>query len=137
MQPDYKDLEEKYKKEVIFKMIEKFGYKNVMAVPKIEKVIINTCFGKLIYGKSSKEQEEIKKAISEDLAMITSQKPIFTKARKSISGFKIKKGGVIGAKVTLRRRRMYDFLKKLIHIVLPRSRDFKGIEKSSFDKKGI
>lgn len=129
-------LKEKYEKEVIPEMIKKFGYKNKMAVPKIEKVMVNTSFAKLISGKSSEEAEKIQEAILNDLALICGQKPIVTKAKKSISGFKLKKGKVIGAKVTLRRKRMYDFLERLIHIALPRSRDFQGIDQKSFDKKG-
>lgn len=116
--------------------MEKFGYKNKMAVPKIEKVVVNIGFGRLVSGKTSKEKEEIIKSILEDLTLITGQKPILTKAKKSISSFKVRKGDPIGAKVTLRKKMMYDFLERLIHIVLPRSRDFRGIETSSFDKKG-
>ena len=129
-------LSEKYKKEVIPAMIKKFGYKNPMAVPKIEKVVINTSFGKLISGKTSEEKKKIIDSILRDLSLITGQRPIITGARKSIAGFKIRKGAPIGAKVTLRKKRMYDFLERLIHIALPRSRDFTGIPLSSFDKKG-
>jgi len=129
-------LKEKYKKEVVPKMMERFGYKNAMAIPKIEKVIINTGFGRLIVGKTPEEQKKILDSISEDLALISGQRPILTEAKKSISGFKIRKGLLIGAKVTLRRKRMYDFLERLIQIALPRSRDFRGIPSSSFDKNG-
>jgi len=129
-------LKDKYQKEVIPQMMEKFGYKNPMAVPKIEKVIINTGFGRLIVEKTSEEQKKILDSISEDLALISSQRPILTKAKKSIAGFKIRKGLPIGAKVTLRRKRMYDFLERLIQVALPRSRDFRGISLSSFDKNG-
>jgi len=129
-------LPEKYKKEVVPAMMQKFSYRNEMAVPKIEKVLVNTGFGRLVSEKTSKEQEGIIKSILEDLTLITGQKPILTKAKKSISGFKIRKGDPVGAKITLRKKMMYDFLERLIHIVLPRSRDFQGIESSSFDKKG-
>ena len=129
-------LQEKYKKEVIPEMMKKFGYKNSMAVPKLLKVTVNTGFGKLISGKTSEEQKKILNSILDDLAFITAQHPVLTKAKKSISGFKIRKGLPIGAKVTLRRKKMYDFLGRLIHIALPRSRDFRGIEPSSLDKKG-
>ncbi len=129
-------LKEKYEKEVVPAMMEKFGYKNKMAVPQIKKVVLNTSFAKLISGKSTEEAEKIYEAILNDLALIAGQKPILTKARKSISGFKLKKGKPIGAKVTLRRKRMYDFLERLIHIALPRSRDFQGIDPKSFDKRG-
>lgn len=129
-------LKEKYKKEVIPAIQEKFGYKNPMAVPKIEKVVVNIGFGRLISGKTSEEQKKIFTAISNDLALICGQKPVLTKAKKSISGFKIREGMLIGAVVTLRGRKMYDFLERVIHIALPRSRDFRGIDLKSFDKKG-
>lgn len=129
-------LKDKYQKEVIPQMMEKFGYKNKMAVPKIEKVVLNVGFGRLISGKSSDEQKKIYESILNDLTLIAGQRAILTFAKKSISGFKTRKGLAIGAKVTLRRKRMYDFLERLIHIALPRSRDFRGIEKKSFDQKG-
>jgi len=129
-------LKEKYQKEVIPAMMERFGYTNKMAVPKIEKVIINTGFGRLISGKTGEEQKKIQDAILEDLSLITGQRPILTKAKKSISGFKIRKGMPVGARVTLREKRMGDFLERLIHIALPRSRDFRGIDPKSFDPKG-
>lgn len=129
-------LKEKYQKEVIPQMKEKFGYRNVMAVPKVEKVVINTGFGRLISGKTSDEQKKISEGILNDLSLIGGQRPVLTFAKKSISGFKIRKGVPVGARVTLRSQRMYDFLERLIHIGLPRSRDFRGIEQSSFDEKG-
>jgi len=129
-------LAEQYKKEVIPAMMKKFGYKNSMAVPKILKVTANTGFGKLISGKTSEEQKKILNSILNDLAFITAQHPILTKSKMSIAGFKIRKGLAIGVKATLRRGKMYDFLERLIRIALPRSRDFRGIKPSSFDKKG-
>jgi len=129
-------LKEKYKKEVIPQMMEKFGYKNPMAVPKIEKVVLNTSFGRLISGKTPEEQKKIYQPILEDLALICGQKPILKGAKKSISTFKIREGLPIGATVTLRRKRSADFLERLIHIALPRSRDFRGIDPKSIDKKG-
>lgn len=129
-------LQEQYKKEVIPKMMERFGYKNLMAVPKIEKVVINMGFGRLISGKTGDEAKKIREAILSDLSLICGQRPVLRKAKKSIAGFKIRKGMDIGAKVTLRRRKMFDFLEKLINIVLPRSRDFHGIPFKSFDSKG-
>jgi len=129
-------LKEKYTKEVIPAMIEKFGYKNKMAVPKIKKVVLNIGFGKMVYDKSSKEREKIYKPILNDLSMISGQLPVLTEARKSISGFKLRKGMPIGAKVTFRGQRMYDFLDRLINIALPRSRDFRGIKATAFDKRG-
>ena len=129
-------LKDKFEKEVIPAMMDKFGYKNKMAVPKIEKVIINTGFGKEISGKTSDEQKKISESILNDLSLIAGQRPILTKAIKSISSFKIRKGLPIGAKVTLRGKKMDDFLMRLIHIALPRSRDFRGINPKSLDKKG-
>ena len=129
-------LKEKYTKEVIPAMMKKFGYKNVMVVPKIEKVVVNTGFGKMIINKTSDEQKKTFKLIFDDLASICAQKPILTKAKKSISGFKLREGMSIGAKVTLRGRKMNDFLERVIHIALPRFRDFRGIDLKSFDKEG-
>lgn len=129
-------LKEKYEKKVVPEMMKKFNIENKMAVSKIEKVVVNTSFGKLVSGKTKEEQERISRQIIEELSMIVGQKPILTKAKDSISGFNIKKGQPIGAKVTLRRNRMYDFLERLINVALPRSRDFKGIEKNWFDKFG-
>ena len=130
------DLKEKYQKEVIPKMMEKFGWKNPYQVPKIEKVVINSGIGKLITPLSSDKQKKLIEEISKDLALITGQKPCLRKAKRPISSFKLKKGMPIGLKVTLRKQRMYDFLARLIHIVLPRIRDFKGIDLKSFDKNG-
>jgi len=129
-------LKEKYKKEVIPAMQEKFGYKNVMAVPKIEKVVVNTGIGRLVIGKTSEEQKKIYNQILGDLSLICAQKPVLSKAKKSISGFKLREGMLIGAKVTLRGKRMYDFLERVIHIALPRVRDFRGIDLKCFDKNG-
>lgn len=129
-------LKQKYIKEVIPKMQKEFGYKNLMAVPCVEKVVINSSFGKLISGKTSQEVKKIKANISEDLALITGQKPMLIKAKKSIAGFKLREGMEISAKVVLRKRRMYDFLERLIYITFPRSRDFRGINSDSIDKNG-
>ncbi len=129
-------LQDKYRKEVIPEMMKKFGCKSPMAVPKIEKVIINTGFGKLVVGKSSDEQKKISEAILNDLSLLAGQKPILTKAKKSIAGFKTRIGLAIGAKVTLRGKKMNDFLERLIYVALPRSRDFRGIDIKSFDKSG-
>lgn len=129
-------LQNKYRKEIIPIMMEKFGYRNAIAVPKIEKVVINTGFGRLVVGKTSDEQKKFQGAILNDLVLITGQKSILTKAKKSISAFKIRKGMALGAQVTLRGKRMFDFLERLIYIALPRSRDFQGIDPKSFDKKG-
>ncbi len=129
-------LQEKYKKEVIPAMMEKFGYKNIMAVPRVKKVVINTGFGRIVALKTSDEQKKIYTAILDDLSLISGQRPVLTKAKKSIAGFKIREGMAIGAMVTLRGKKMYDFIEKLINIALPRSRDFRGIDAKSFDKEG-
>jgi len=129
-------LQEKYQKEVIPAMMEKFGYRNKMAVPKIEKVVINTGFGRLVSGKTSEEQKKIQDSVLQNLSLISGQRPVLTRAKKSISGFKTREGQVIGAAVTLRGKKMSDFLERLIHIAFPRLRDFRGIEINSFDKKG-
>jgi large subunit ribosomal protein L5 len=129
-------LPEKYNKEVVPEMIKKFGYKSRMAVPKIEKVVVNTGFGRLIVAKTSEEQKKFYNLVLNDLALICAQRPILTKAKKSIAGFKIREGMAIGAMTTLRGRKMYDFLERLIHIALPRLRDFRGIDTKSFGKEG-
>jgi len=129
-------LLEKYKKEVIPAMMTKFNFKSVMAVPKIEKVIVNSGFGRMITEKTSDEQKKICDAILNDLSLIAGQKPTLTRAKKSISTFKIREGLPVGARVTLRGKKMMDFLERLINIALPRSRDFRGIEQKSIDKKG-
>ncbi len=129
-------LKEKYNKEVVPVMQEKFGCKNKMAVPKIEKVVVNTGFGRLVVGKTSTEQKKIYTTILEDLALICGQRPVLTNAKKAISGFKTRKGMPIGGMVTLRKKKMYDFLERLIYIGLPRTRDFRGIDLKSFDKEG-
>lgn len=125
-------LKEIYKKEIIPKMKEIFGYKNDLAVPKLEKVVINVGLGEALKKKDPKIIEEAKNT----LIKITGQIPVETKAKKSISGFKIRKGQVVGLKVTLRREKMYDFVDKLINFVLPRTRDFRGISQKSLDEKG-
>ena len=129
-------LKEKYQKEVIPKMMEKFGYKNKMAVPRIEKVIVNTGFGRLIVGKGSDEQEKIQGPILEDLSLIVGQKAVLKRAKKSIATFKTRKGMPLGAAVNLRKDKMYDFLERFVFFALPRTRDFRGISQKSIDQKG-
>lgn len=129
-------LQEKYIKEAMPKMMEQFKYKNKMAVPKLKKVVVNFGFGKMTAGKTSSEREKIMNSFSNFLNLITGQKPVLTKAKKSIAAFKLRKGVPIGLKTTLRKKRMFDFLERLIWIVLPRTRDFKGISPSSIDKEG-
>lgn len=125
-------LKEIYKKEIIPKMKENFGYKNDLAVPKIEKVTINIGLGEALKKKDPKITEAAKNTILK----ITGQVPVETRAKKSISGFKIRKDQVIGLKVTLRKQKMYDFIDKLINVTIPRTRDFRGITQNSLDKKG-
>lgn len=122
----------KYRKDVIPAMREKFGYKNVMAIPKIEKVVVNVGYGRRAVSKDTKAIEKIE----QDLAKITGQKPAVRKAKKSISGFKLRQGLDVGFATTLRGRRMYDFIDRLISIALPRSRDFHGLDTKAFDQRG-
>ncbi|HOZ56073.1 MAG: 50S ribosomal protein L5 [Parcubacteria group bacterium ADurb.Bin316] len=123
-------LQEKYKKEIGPKLKEKFGYKNIMATPKLDKIVVNVGFGRHV-----KEKAHIDSVIA-GLTRITGQKPIQTKAKKAISAFKIKDGMIIGACVTLRGARMYDFVNKLINVTFPRVRDFRGISDKGVDRKG-
>ncbi len=129
-------LAEKYKKEVAPALKKQYGFKNIMAVPKITKVVINTGFGRKVTSAGSDERKKINKAVCDDLAIICGQAPVLTKAKKSISGFKLREGMAIGAMVVLRKKMMYDFLERLINIVLPRERDFQGIKADSVDKQG-
>jgi len=123
-------LKDRYKNKVIPQLKEEFGYKNTLAVPSLEKVVINVGLGRAI------SNPKIFEIVEEDLKLITGQKPVRTKARKSIAGFKLRKGMNIGLIVTLRGKRMYDFLDKLIHVVLPRVKDFRGIKNNAFDGQG-
>jgi large subunit ribosomal protein L5 len=129
-------LQEKYKKEVIPAMMKEFGYKNPMAVPKIKKVTLNTSFGKEAVTKTSGEREKLQNLVIADLSLISGQRPQLVKSKKSIAGFKLREGLEIGAKVTLRKRMMWDFLERLIYLSLPRSRDFKGLDPKSIDSRG-
>lgn len=119
-----------YKDEITPKMMEKFQYKNVMQVPKIERVVVNIGVGEAIQNPKALDG-----AVS-DLTIITGQKPVITRAKKSIAGFKLREGMPIGCKVTLRGDRMYEFLDRLINLSLPRVRDFRGISPSAFDGRG-
>lgn len=123
-------LKEKYEKEVMPALMEKLKYSGPMQVPKLEKVVINMGLGEL------KENPKALEFAMNDLMVITGQKPVVTKARKSIANFKLRQGMNIGCKVTLRGNRMYDFMDKLISIALPRVRDFRGISPDSFDGRG-
>ena len=129
-------LKEKYNKEAIPAMMEKFGYKNPMAVPSIKKVVLNSSFGKEVVSKTSGEREKIQNLVSQDLSLIAGQRTKLVKSKKSIAGFKLREGLEIAATVTLRKGRMWDFLERLIYLSLPRSRDFKGLDPKIIDKKG-
>jgi len=117
-------------------MMQKFGYRSRMAVPRIEKATVNTGFGKKAVALSGEEQRKLQGAVMEDLAAICGQKPVLTLAKKSIASFKLRKGQVVGAKVTLRRKKLEDFVDRLVNAALPRSRDFKGIDPKCLDEKG-
>ncbi len=121
-------LKEKYKTEVAPALKERLGLKNPMMVPRLEKVVVNMGTGI--------QDKDAMKSIVEDLASITGQKPVVTKARKSISNFKLREGMIVGAKVTLRHERMYEFLDRLINAAFPRIRDFRGIPEKGFDGNG-
>jgi large subunit ribosomal protein L5 len=123
-------LKERYKKEIVPSLVEKFNYSSVMEVPKLEKIVINMGVGDAVANAKSLD------TAVEELSALAGQKPVVTKAKKSIAGFKLREGMPIGAKVTLRGERMYDFLDKLISISLPRVRDFRGISKKAFDGRG-
>ena len=129
-------LQDKYNTEVIPEMMKKFGYKSRMAVPKIEKVVINTGFGRQITGKSGEEQKKFLEFTLKELAIISGQKSVLTMAKKAIASYKTRKGMPLGAKVTLRRKKMTDFLERLINLVFPRTRDFRGISPESADECG-
>lgn len=124
------DLRERYHQYVKGRLLEKFKYKNIHQIPKIEKITVNMGLGEAVANPKIIDQ-----AVNE-LAQITGQRPRICRARKSIAGFKLRKGMPIGVMVTLRGKRMYDFLTRLIHIALPRVRDFKGLPKSGFDGRG-
>ena len=125
------ELYRDYKERVIPALREKLGYKNVLEVPRVQKVVVNTCMG--THAADAKQALDDAKA---ELALITGQRPAETIAKKSISNFKLRKGQPIGAKVTLRGDRMYEFLERLIKMALPRIRDFRGISPKAFDGKG-
>ncbi|MBU1179206.1 50S ribosomal protein L5 [Patescibacteria group bacterium] len=123
------DLQKKYTEEVVPEMIKKFGYKNRMAVPKIQKVVVNSGIG------SVKDKEQIGR-VEKQIALIIGQKPLKALAKKSIASFKTRKGAHIGYSATLRKKRMYDFLNKMIFVALPRQRDFRGLDWKSVDAAG-
>ncbi|OZU87256.1 50S ribosomal protein L5 [Virgibacillus indicus] len=124
------ELKQKYQDEVVSSLMNKFNYKSVMQVPAIEKIVINMGVGDAVQNSKALD------AAVEELALISGQKPMVTRAKKSIAGFRLREGMPIGAKVTLRGERMYEFLQKLIAVSLPRVRDFRGISKKAFDGRG-
>ncbi len=123
-------LKDYYTKEVAPALMNKFSYKSVMQIPKLDKIVVNVGAGE------AKENSKVIDAIVNDLSVITGQKPLVTRARKSVANFKIREGMAIGAKVTLRGERMYEFLDRFFNVALPRVRDFRGIDPDSFDGRG-
>ena len=123
-------LKDLYNTEIREQMIKKFGYSNVMEVPKLDKIVVNMGVGE------ARENEKLLDAAAKDMEIITGQKPVLTKAKKSIANFKIREGMPIGCKVTLRGDRMYEFLDRLVNLALPRVRDFRGVNPNSFDGRG-
>ena len=123
-------LKEQYNNEIRDALTKKFGYTNPMQIPKLEKIVVNMAVGE------ARENEKLLEAAAKDMQIITGQKPVYTKARKSIANFKIREGMAIGCKVTLRGDRMYEFLDRLVNLSLPRVRDFRGVNPNSFDGRG-
>lgn len=123
-------LKEKYDKEVVSALMEKLGYTNVMEVPRLEKIVINMGVGE------AKENTKVLESATADLELISGQKPILTRAKKSIANFKIRENMPIGCKVTLRKEKMFEFADKLMNVALPRVRDFRGVSTKSFDGRG-
>lgn len=127
MVPRVKEL---YEKKAVPELMKKFGYKNILAVPRLVKIVVN-----MGIGKDNKEAKAVTSA-QKELSLITGQKPIITLAKKSIAGFNLRKGAICGVSVTLRRKRMYEFFDRLVTVGLPRVRDFQGLSPKSFDLKG-
>ncbi|MFI8578074.1 50S ribosomal protein L5 [Rossellomorea aquimaris] len=123
-------LKEKFQQEISPALVSKFNYKSVMEVPKVEKIVVNMGIGEAVQNSKALD------VAVDELTQITGQKPVVTKAKKSIAGFRLREGMPIGAKVTLRGERMYQFLDKLISVSLPRVRDFRGVSKKAFDGRG-
>ncbi|MGI5894547.1 MAG: 50S ribosomal protein L5 [Candidatus Merdivicinus sp.] len=123
-------LKDYYKSDVAPALMKKFGYKSVMQIPKLEKIVVNVACGE------ARENSKVMDAVVKDLTAITGQKPVLTTAKKSIANFKLREGMVIGAKVTLRSDKMYEFMDRFFNVALPRVRDFRGINANSFDGRG-
>ena len=123
-------LQEKYKNEIVPQLAQKLGIKNPMLVPRLQKIVLSSSTGDAV------QNPKVLDGIAADIAMITGQKPVITRAKKSIATFKLREGQPIGVTVTLRRERMYEFFNRLVNIALPRTRDFKGLPKKAFDGRG-
>ena len=123
-------LKEQYRDQVVPAMIEEFGYENVMQVPRLAKIVVNVGLGEALQNAKALD------AATEDLRAITGQQPVITRSRKSIASFKLREGRQIGAKVTMRGTRMWDFMDRLCNVALPRRRDFRGVSPNSFDGRG-
>ena len=123
-------LQETYKNDIVPALMKKFGYKNIMQAPKLDKIVINMGVGE------AKENAKVLEQAVKDLETITGQKAVITKAKKSVANFKVREGMAIGCKVTLRGERMYEFADRLINLALPRVRDFRGVKSNSFDGRG-
>lgn len=123
-------MKDVYKSEVAPALMEKFGYKSVMEIPKLDKIVVNVACGE------AKDNVKVLDAVTNDLSIITGQKPVLIKAKKSVANFKLREGMTIAAKVTLRGERMYEFLDRFFNLALPRVRDFRGINPNSFDGRG-
>lgn len=124
------EIEVRYTQECVPALMKQFGFKNIMRVPRLEKIVLNTSM------KEALQDIKVLENAAEELALITGQRPCITKAKKSIANFKLRKGQSIGARVTLRGKAMYDFMNKLVNVALPRVRDFKGVPPKSFDGRG-
>ncbi|MGM9606629.1 MAG: 50S ribosomal protein L5 [Oscillospiraceae bacterium] len=127
---DMPNLKKKYQDEVAPALMQKFGYKSTMQIPRIEKIVVNCGCGE------ARENSKVLEAVVNDLSIITGQKPVITKAKKSVANFKLREGMPIGAKVTLRQDKMWEFLDRLFNVALPRVRDFRGINPNAFDGRG-
>ncbi len=121
---------DRYRREIVPALMKEFGYRNVMEVPRLQKIVVNVGLGEALQDIKALD------AATRDIATITGQKPIITRARRSIAGFKLREGNPIGVKVTLRGNRMYDFLDRMCNVALPRRRDFRGVSPDSFDGRG-
>jgi large subunit ribosomal protein L5 len=123
-------LRDEYNEKIVPKMVETFGYKNKMEVPRVDKIVVNVGMGEMAHDK------DLIEPVRKGIEAITGQRPALTRSKKSISNFKIREGSAVGFKATLRRDRMYEFLDRLINVVIPRIRDFRGVPRTSFDQNG-